>query len=372
MSNLLTEVEEGELYAGYDSISGAHFCTPTFMGCSACAYPNVVDGYAALVVSFNSPVGSFSKTFKLTNNVNFDWEPFSRFKLQITVTNFSKSGNITSFDAGFKIGINVPVLGWKYASYQNHFFIRGLVANASDIDDNQFSSMLALHASFDNESKGDPKSKFLQGDIYSNYLNDQAGFPTIPVVSCVVTCTGVPFICAAQQQAGNLQAGQAYAPTQIISSCPTAIGPNCQFPPITSLPQLCPKVTAIPFVCQNTLIPAICGPKQHGLLQANQVEGGFPTVPVVSCVVTCTGVPFICAAQQQAVQGTPTQTVFPTIYPNSCPTSFPQCIPTYLPVHSCPNASSGVQGTANNVQGGFPTVPVISCITTCTGIPYIC
>ena len=368
MSNLLTEVEEGKLYSGYDTLAAIQFCTPSVLGCSACIGASVVDGYVSLNVSVNTPFGNVSKTFKITNNISFTWQPFSRFKVTITVTNFSSQGNNFNFDAGIQVCIQVPFVGWKCASYSHHFSIPTLVAGDAqkELDDYQVAALLSAHA-HDTGCKDcgdDSKSKFLQGDIYSGYLNQQAGaqgsFPTLPVISCVVTCTGISPICLAGADKGAaVQAGaQGSFPTLPVISCVvtcTGISPIC-----------------------------LAGADKGAAVQAG-AQGSFPTLPVISCVVTCTGVSPICLAGADKAAGavvaeTPHTVAFPTIPAISCipelchlpRTAIPVFCPTQIPpICFGGGGSHGLQAQAAG-QPAFPTIPVVSCVTICTGIPPIC
>lgn len=209
MSNLLlTEVVEGNVYTDYDNLAAVQFCTPTILGCNACINASVVDRYVVLGISLNTPLGLVSKSFKVTNNISFNWQPFSRFKLEVSVSNFSEAGNVFSFDAGGKVLVNIPFIGWKSIGYSHHFNIPAALAiNEKDLDDNQFSTLLSLHAAVANtgeckDCKEDTKAGFLKGDIYTNYLKGQEPgfFPTIPVASCIVCIPTIVTSCASLSQ----------------------------------------------------------------------------------------------------------------------------------------------------------------------------
>ena len=224
-------------------------------------------------------------------------------------------------------------------------------------------------------------SSFLQGDLYNAYLSKQAAFPTVPVVSCVVTCTGIPVVCSQAQNAAAQTAVGTLPPPSIVH-CTTLL-PACQqqqanvaagFPtvPVVSCVVTC---TGIPVVCsqaQNaaaqtavgTLPPPTIVKTCFTLLPGCQVPNdtanvaaGFPTVPVVSCVVTCTGIPVVCSQAQDATAQAAVATLPPPTIVKTCFTLLPGC--------QVPNDTA-------NVTAGFPTVPVVSCVVTCTGIPVVC
>lgn len=146
MSTVLTEVKDGQVYTGYDNLTAVQFCTPSYLGCSACLAASVIDGYVALIISVNTPFGGVSKTFKITQGGSFTWQPFSKFKVVISINNFSEQGGTFSFDAGVQVCVDVPFLGWKCVSYSYHFSIPTLHAlKATDeLSDNEFSGRLAL------------------------------------------------------------------------------------------------------------------------------------------------------------------------------------------------------------------------------------
>jgi hypothetical protein len=131
-------------------------------------------------------------------------------------------------------------------------------------------------------STGNQESKkdFLQGDIYSNYLN-QAAFPTIPVITCVYCFTHVPPLCL--QQSG--ETGQAEAKQ-------SGGGGTQDFPTI-------PVITCV--YC-FTHVPPLCLQQsgETGQAEAKQSGGGtqdFPTIPVITCVYCFTHVSPICLQQ---------------------------------------------------------------------------
>ncbi|TPD73733.1 hypothetical protein, partial [Flavobacterium microcysteis] len=268
------KVEDGAVYNGYDHLTAMEWCTPSFLSCSACVSASAVNGLVTITINLRTPFGNVGKSFNFNSNVSYTWQPFSRFKISVSITNFNEAGGVFSFDLGLQPCVDVPFMGWKCFNFSHHFSVPlKLNGIENDIDDSQFASIIALHSgNAFNASCGcdDKGSSLLQGDIYNNYLNSQAGFPTIPVTQClpiptvqciptVTSCiTGISPICAAQQEA-NVGAG---FPTIPVTQC---------------LP--IPTVQCIPTVTSCiTGISPICAAQQEAKLGA-----GFPTIPVTQC-----------------------------------------------------------------------------------------
>jgi hypothetical protein len=114
--NLADTVNE-QVYTDYDTFGIVEICTPSILGAKACIGANVVSNYVALTISARTPFGSVSKTFKITKNINFTWQPFGLFKLEVSITNFAKTGGTISFKISVKVCVKVPFLGWKCISY---------------------------------------------------------------------------------------------------------------------------------------------------------------------------------------------------------------------------------------------------------------
>ncbi|MDN3581717.1 hypothetical protein [Mucilaginibacter flavus] len=146
MSTVLTEVKDGQVYTGFDTSTAAQYCTPSYLGCSACLGASVIDGYVALTISVNTPFGGVTKTFKITQGGTFTWQPYSKFKVVVSINNFSEQGGTFSFDAGIQVCIDVPFLGWKCVGYSHHFSIPTLhaLAATNELSDVDFSGQLAL------------------------------------------------------------------------------------------------------------------------------------------------------------------------------------------------------------------------------------
>lgn len=80
-------------------------------------------GYIAMKLTANTPIGSYSKTFKVTKDIDFTWQPISRFKLEVQVNDFQEYPEDISFEFAGKIGVKLPFLGWKYLSVTHHFSV---------------------------------------------------------------------------------------------------------------------------------------------------------------------------------------------------------------------------------------------------------
>lgn len=150
----LAEVANEQVYTGYDSMALIQFCTPTFVGCKVCISANSVSNYIVLGLQASTPFGSYSKSFKITNNVCFTWQPLGLFKVEICVKNFAKVGKTFSFTASVKGCLKVPIFGWKCASYSYSFSVptpfneahAGLLSESEEINEKDYSTFLALYA----------------------------------------------------------------------------------------------------------------------------------------------------------------------------------------------------------------------------------
>jgi hypothetical protein len=422
-------VENGALISGYDNLAASQWCTPSFLGCSACVSVSAVKGQVTITVSLNTPFGNVSKSFNFNTNVNFTWQPFSKFKITFAISNFNDSDGVFSFDLSINPCVDVPILGWKCFNYSHHFVVP-VVLNGiqNEVDDSHFTSILALHsggslANSCSDCNNNSGASMLKGDIYSNYLNQpqSASFPTlscIPTLQCIPTtisciptaqCTGLSPICATQNDSAS-----ANIPTipvvkcipiptvqciPTVTSCITGVSPICatqqhatanaaSFPTLSCIPTLqCipTTVSCIP-TAQCTGVSPICA------TQNDSASANFPTIPVVKClpiptvqciptVTSCiTGVSPICATQQHA---TANAASFPTL---SCIPTL-QCIPTTvscIPTAQCTGVSPICATQNDSASANFPTIPVVKClpiptvqcvptVTSCvTGVSPIC
>ena len=153
-TEILAEVSDEQVYSGYDSMALIQFCTPGFFGCKVCISANTVGNYVVLELRASTPFGSYAKSFKITKNVCFTWKPLGLFKVEICVKNFAKVGRSFRFTASVKGCLNVPIFGWKCASYSYNFNIptpfseshAGLMDTNEEIDEKDYSTYLALYA----------------------------------------------------------------------------------------------------------------------------------------------------------------------------------------------------------------------------------
>lgn len=382
----IANLEDGAIIEGYDSVTGAEWCSPTFLGCSVCVAASATNGQVSLTIGLKTPFGNVSKTFSFNANISYTWQPLSRFKITVSITNFNEANGVFSFDMGINPCVDIPVMGWKCFNYSHKFVIPvSFEGITSDIDDSRFASILALHAG---NAFGSAEGSMFQGDIYSNYLKGQgssAGVPTLPVDQCVptvqciptlsciptVSCTGIPFICATHGMgAANVQAG---IPTLPVNQCVPTV--QC-VPTLSCIPTA--SCTGIPFICAT-----------HGMRAAN-VQGGFPTIPVADCIPTrscvptitscITGYPPLCATPPANLQGGfPTIPVADCIPTRSCVPTITSCVTGYPPLCATPpaggaNAAALPTLPVNQCVATMQCVPTLSCIPTtgCTGIPFIC
>lgn len=430
MSKIAT-VENGAVYEGYDYSTAAEWCSPSFLGCSVCVGASAVKGLVTISMSLKTPFGNVSKSFSFNSDVSYTWQPFGKFKITISITNFNEADGVFSFDLGVNPCIDIPILGWKCFMYNHHFNVPLLLTGIqNDIDDSQFASVLAFHSGNGfNDASG---SSLLQGDIYNNYLNSQAGIPTLPVASCIPTrqcvptitscVTGIPYIC--NSALGADTANAANIPTVPVNQCIPTV--QC-VPTLSCIPTV--SCTGIPFICSSavqggyptTLLPGcqhmttlLPGCQSGGVQGTEANANDIPTLPVASCIPTrqcvptitscVTGIPYICNSAIQGTQDTNANAAnIPTVPVNQCiPTV--QCVPTLscIPTVSCtgipficnsavqaqaypttllpnchhmttllPGCQSGGLKGANANAGDIPTLPVASCIPTRQCVPTI-
>jgi hypothetical protein len=390
MSKILN-VENGAVYEGYDSLAASEWCTPSFLGCSMCVSASAVKGQVTITLGLKTPFGNVNKSFSFNTNTSFTWQPFSKFKITVSIANFNEASGVFSFDLGLNPCIDVPFLGWKCFNY-NHTFSVPLLLHGieNEIDDSQFSSILALHAtgSLNAPCQCDDHSgsSALKGDIYNNYLNNQAAIPTLPISQCIptVSCTGIPVICATQQGGSSQTSYTLFCSPTSTPFCHTANAPAIPTLPIsqciptascTGITPIClaqqqvgHNAAAIPTLPISQCIPTASCTGITPICLAQQQVGhnvaAFPTLPISQCVptVSCTGITPICLAQQQVGHNA---AAFPTL-----PIS--QCVPTVSCTGITPICLAQQQVGHN--AAAFPTLPISQCVPTvsCTGIPPIC
>ncbi len=345
-------LKNGAVITTFDA-AAIEWCSPSFLGCKICASATADKGNVTLTLSLKTPFGNISKSFSFSTNISYTWKPFSKLKLTIDIANLTEDGGVVSFDLGLKPCVDVPIWGWKCYSFHHHFVIP-IPVKAEELDQ-KFSDYLMVMSNSGGQAGSSPATSLLQGDIYNQHANTSGGFPTVPVVSCVTTCTGFSPICMANQGQAKSNVG---FPTVPVVSCAvtcTGVSPIC----MTNQGQVqsnvgFPTVPVVSCAVTCTGVSPICMTNQ-GQAQSNV---GFPTVPVVSCAVTCTGISPVCMASQG--QAKP-EGGFPTVPVVSCVTTCTGISPICM---------SNPEGP--KPEGGFPTVPVVSCVTTCTGISPIC
>lgn len=145
----LIEVNDSAHYEGYDSLTSVQWCTPTYLGFGACIGATAKDGYLILKVTGVTPIGRYSKSFKITKDVSFSWSPISRIKISLDIKNFKDEGGYFSFDLSAKICGKIPYFGWKCAGYSHHFSIPDddNQKQLETLSDSDFSSFLAVKSS---------------------------------------------------------------------------------------------------------------------------------------------------------------------------------------------------------------------------------
>ncbi len=159
----LPETKENQIITSFDSFAPVQFCTPSFLGSKLCIGANVVGGFVTLSVSASTPVGSFSKSFKITNNISFTWNPIGVFKVEFKISNFKKVGSTFSFSASINVCVKVPFIGFKCKSFSHTFSIPTLLPQShqallnskedenADGDNQEYSTSLLIHALLEKE-----------------------------------------------------------------------------------------------------------------------------------------------------------------------------------------------------------------------------
>lgn len=161
----LPAIAENQIITGFDSFIPNQFCTPSFLGCKLCIGANVVNGFLTLTFQASTPFGGVNKSFKITNNINFTWNRFGLFKVEVKIANFTRTGSSFSFKITVKICIKVPIWGWKCKSFSHTFSVPTVLpqaqqsflsASADDdsVDDtnNVYGTMLMLQAILEDKS----------------------------------------------------------------------------------------------------------------------------------------------------------------------------------------------------------------------------
>ncbi|MES2630051.1 MAG: hypothetical protein V4616_13890 [Bacteroidota bacterium] len=172
----LTEVQHGAVITGYDAVNAVQICSPSYFGCKVCLAASAVNGVLTLTVSLNTPIISPSKTFAITGDINFTWAPVDRLKVSLSVTDFSDENGNFSFTVAAGVSVKLPFIGWKSFNLSHTFNIPDNTAMATENDDLKLALMMGMHsalANTGNTGQNSGQSAMLQGDIYSNYLQNQ-------------------------------------------------------------------------------------------------------------------------------------------------------------------------------------------------------
>ena len=140
----ITEPKKNQSITDYDVLDIVEYCTPSILGVKACAGAAVVDRYIALRLTLKTPIGNYSKTFKITKDVHFDWTILGRFRVKVAIDNFKETAEDFSFDFTGKLGVKVPILGWKYISFSHHFVIHKNQAELGNLSDAEYASTAAM------------------------------------------------------------------------------------------------------------------------------------------------------------------------------------------------------------------------------------
>jgi len=142
--NDIAEPKKNQSITGYDALDVTEFCTPSILGVKVCAGAAVVGSYIALRLSLKTPIGNYTKTFKITKDVKFNWTLFDRFRVQVNISDFKETPDDISFDFAGRVGIKVPFLGWKYVSFSHHFVIHKNQAQLENLSDAEYASIAAM------------------------------------------------------------------------------------------------------------------------------------------------------------------------------------------------------------------------------------
>lgn len=139
----LTEAKQSENYTGYDFYTGVRICTPTYYGFGVCIGATAKDGYVVLALTAKTPLGDYNKNFKITKDISFTWQPLSRFKVTVEITNFKDSDGDFSFDVKINACGKIPFLGWKCKGYSHHFSIPNQT-NVDQLSDHEFAALVGV------------------------------------------------------------------------------------------------------------------------------------------------------------------------------------------------------------------------------------
>lgn len=140
-------VQNEAFIEGYDFANTVEWCSPSFKKCKICMGASANQGEVTLTVSLKTPIKNFTKHFTFNSNVSFTWQPNSRFKVTLKISDLTINDYEASFDVSAKISVKVPVFGWKSKTFTHHFDVPVFSAEQNKaldtIDDTAFAYLLA-------------------------------------------------------------------------------------------------------------------------------------------------------------------------------------------------------------------------------------
>lgn len=128
MNQNLALVQEGSLHTDFESVlTAVNWCTPSLIGVNMCVSASAAGGIVVLNLVFNTPFGSYAKSFNVNANTCFTWTiPVSISpSAQICVSNLNTSGPNISFTLSVNLCITIPIIGRKCVNFSNNFNIPG-------------------------------------------------------------------------------------------------------------------------------------------------------------------------------------------------------------------------------------------------------
>jgi len=109
----ITVVKNNEVYKGFD-IQSIRKCTPEVLGFRVCAELTADgDGTVVLKLIAESPLGNFSKEFKFSSDINFEFNPISGVKINVAIRKFKVTEQLITFDLTIKGCIKPPFIKEK-------------------------------------------------------------------------------------------------------------------------------------------------------------------------------------------------------------------------------------------------------------------
>jgi hypothetical protein len=161
MSKII-EIKEGQIIEGYDNYAAVEWCTPSVAGCSACiSVTTSGNSTITLTITLKTPFGNYSKSFTVSNNICFTFQPVSKAKIELCVSNFKPEAKQICFTVGGKVCLEVPFFGWKCTPQFSHQFCVPLPGHSihdkletKAFDDAQLTSLIVLNHSLQTVNEG--------------------------------------------------------------------------------------------------------------------------------------------------------------------------------------------------------------------------